>query len=77
MSGGSGSYYEPALLKSVDTFIAGDIREQIPAIAYESKTNYITLGHYWSETLGVKAIQAWCERTYKVETQFLNINNRI
>lgn len=77
VSGGSGSYYEPALLKGIDTFIGGDIREQIPAIAYESKTNYINLGHYWSETLGIKALQTWCEKNYKVETQFLNINNRI
>lgn len=77
VSGGSGSYYEPALLKGIDTFIGGDIREQIPAIAYESKTNYINLGHYWSETAGIKALQAWCETNYKVETVFLNINNRI
>lgn len=77
MSGGGGSYYEPALEKGVDTFITGDIREQHPAIAYESKTNYINLGHYWSETTGIKALQAWCEKKYKVETVFININNRI
>jgi dinuclear metal center YbgI/SA1388 family protein len=77
VSGGAGSYYEPALLKGIDTFICGDIREQIPAIAYESKTNYINLGHYWSETLGIKALQTWCEKNYKVETEFININNRI
>ena len=77
VSGGSGSYYEPALLKGIDTFIGGDIREQIPAIAYESKTNYINLGHYWSETIGIKALQTWCEQNYQVETVFLNINNRI
>ena len=77
VSGGSGSYYEPALMKNIDTFIGGDIREQIPAIAYESKTNYINLGHYWSETLGIKALQSWCEQNYKTETIFININNRI
>jgi len=77
VSGGSGSYYEPALQKGIDTFIGGDIREQIPAIAYESKTNYINLGHYWSETIGIKALQTWCEKNYTVETVFLNINNRI
>jgi len=77
VSGGSGSYYEPALKKGIDTFIGGDIREQIPAIAYESKTNYFNLGHYWSETPGIKALQNWCEKKYNVETFFININNRI
>lgn len=77
VSGGSGSYYEPALLKGIDTFIGGDIREQIPAIAYESKTNYINLGHYWSEKTGIKALRAWCEQQYEIDTIFLTINNRI
>lgn len=77
VSGGGGSYYEKALDLGVDTFITGDIREQHPAIAYESKTNYINLGHYWSETLGIKALQSWCEQKYNIETQFININNRI
>ncbi len=77
VSGGSGSYYEAALMRGIDTFIGGDIREQIPAIAYESKTNYINLGHYWSETVGIKALQKWCEEKYNIETVFININNRI
>ena len=64
-------------MRGIDTFIGGDIREQIPAIAYESKTNYINLGHYWSETVGIKALQKWCEEKYNIETVFININNRI
>lgn len=77
VSGGSGSYYETALNKGIDTYICGDILEQIPAIAYESKTNYINLGHYWSETLGIKALQSYCEKNYDIETIYININNRI
>ncbi len=77
VSGGAGSYYEAALKLGVDTYICGDIREQIPAIAYESKTNYINLGHYWSETLGIKALQSYCARNYDIETIYININNRI
>ncbi len=77
VSGGAGSYYEAALQLGVDTYICGDIREQIPAIAYESKTNYINLGHYWSETLGIQALQAYCEKNYGIETIYININNRI
>ncbi|MBW6458923.1 MAG: Nif3-like dinuclear metal center hexameric protein, partial [FCB group bacterium] len=77
ISGGGGSYYESALSKGIDTFITGDIREHIPAIAFESKTNYINIGHYWSETPGIKALQSYLENKYPIETVFLNINNRI
>jgi putative NIF3 family GTP cyclohydrolase 1 type 2 len=77
ISGGSGSYYEPALAKGIDTFIGGDIREQIPAIAYESGTNYLNIGHYWSEIPGIKALQSYLQEHFPIETEFININNRI
>jgi dinuclear metal center YbgI/SA1388 family protein len=77
ISGGAGSYYEIALAKGIDTYITGDIREHIPALAYESKTNYLNIGHYWSETPGIKALQSYLENKYPIETTFININNRI
>lgn len=77
ISGGSGSYYEAAIARGADTFIGGDMREQIPAIAYESKTNYLNIGHYWSETTGIKALQKHIENKFKIETAFITINNRV
>lgn len=77
VSGGGGSYYEKAIDLGVDTFITGDIREQHPAIAYESKTNYINLGHYWSEKVGIGALEQYCKDNYDIETIFIDINNRI
>ena len=77
VSGGGGSYYEAALDLGIDTFITGDIREQHPAIAFESKTNYINLGHYWSETIGIKALETWCKNNYDIKTEFIDIKNRI
>ncbi|MDZ7797354.1 MAG: Nif3-like dinuclear metal center hexameric protein [Candidatus Marinimicrobia bacterium] len=77
VSGGGAAYYEKALAMGVDTYITGDIREQIPAIAYETKTNYLNIGHYWSETLGIKALKAHLENKFELETRYFNINNRI
>lgn len=77
VSGGSGSYYEAAIARGADTFIGGDMREQIPAIAYESQTNYLNIGHYWSETTGVMALQKHIEDKFNVETTFISINNRV
>ncbi|MDZ7821858.1 MAG: Nif3-like dinuclear metal center hexameric protein [Candidatus Marinimicrobia bacterium] len=77
VSGGGASYYEKALAMGADTYITGDIREQIPAIAYESKTNYLNIGHYWSETLGVKALKTHLEQHFNIETRYFNINNPV
>lgn len=77
VSGGSSSYYETALAKGADTFIGGDIREQIPAVAYESKTNYLNIGHYWSETVGIKALQRHLEDKFNIETDFISVINRV
>ncbi|MDD3716109.1 MAG: Nif3-like dinuclear metal center hexameric protein [Candidatus Marinimicrobia bacterium] len=77
ISGGAGSYYEAALKKGIDTFIAGDIREQIPAIAFESRTNYLNIGHFRSEIPGISALQHHLEEKFQLETAFILIHNRI
>ncbi|MFA6618523.1 MAG: Nif3-like dinuclear metal center hexameric protein [Candidatus Neomarinimicrobiota bacterium] len=77
VSGGGAGYYEKAIDMGVDTYITGDIREQDPAIAFESKSNFINLGHYYSETLGIKALENHCKNNYNIETIFINVKNRI
>lgn len=77
VSGGGAGFYEKAIELGVDTYITGDIREQHPAIALESKSNYINLGHYYSETIGIKALESHCKKKYGIETIFINVKNRI
>ena len=77
VSGGGAGYYEKALAMGADTYITGDIREQVPATAYETASNYLNIGHYWSETLGIRALQSRLEEHFHIETRFININNRI
>lgn len=77
VSGGAAKYYAEAVKKGVDTFICGSVDEPTPAIAYETNTNFINLGHYWSEKPGILALQAAIEKQFGVETAFLEIANVI
>ncbi|MBN1550845.1 Nif3-like dinuclear metal center hexameric protein [bacterium] len=79
ISGGSSKTYrsEEFFEKGVDTFICGSIDEAIPAVSYETKTNFVNIGHYWSEKAGPLALQAEIARLFDVETSFVEIENTI
>jgi len=61
--------------EGIDTYITGEIDERIPAISLETNTNYIALGHYYSEKVGVLAIKKLLEIEFKVKTTFIDIEN--
>lgn len=77
ISGGSARNYrsEALLEKGVDTFICGSVEEATPAWSYESRTNFLNIGHYWSEKAGVRAVQALLEERFDIETLFVEIEN--
>lgn len=77
ISGGSSSYYEKAIELGVDTFICGEIKEQVPAISKETKTNFINIGHNNSEKPGVIKLMEIINSKFNVETKFINIDNFI
>ncbi len=76
-SGGSTDLYEEAVSMGADTFICGEIKEQIPAISLETETNFINLGHYYSEKPGIIALMNLVREKFKVETEFIEIPNLI
>jgi dinuclear metal center YbgI/SA1388 family protein len=77
ISGGAAKQYrsEQLLEKHVDTFICGNVEETTPAVSYETKTNFVNIGHYWSEKAGLLALQAEIQRRFAVETVFIEIEN--
>ncbi|MEA3500817.1 MAG: Nif3-like dinuclear metal center hexameric protein [Candidatus Marinimicrobia bacterium] len=75
VSGGAASWFEKAVDEGIDTYITGEIDERIPAISLETETNYIALGHYYSEKVGVLALQKLIKNKYKVKTTFIDIEN--
>lgn len=77
ISGASASYYEKCIELGVDTFICGEIKEQIPAISKETKTNFINIGHNNSEKPGILKLIEIIKNKFDVETKFIHIDNYI
>ncbi|GAK57001.1 hypothetical protein U27_03965 [Candidatus Vecturithrix granuli] len=79
ISGGAAGKYrsEDLLSKGVDTYISGSVDEATPAWSYETKTNFINLGHYWSEKSGPLALQQEIARLFDVKTEFIEVENVI
>lgn len=77
ITGGSSGYYDKAVAKGVDTYFGGDIKEKTPAFSLESRTNFINLGHYFSEKPGVLALKEKIEETFDVQTGYIEIANPV
>ena len=76
-SGGSAELYEDAIALGADTFICGEIKEHIPAISLETGTNFINIGHYYSEKPGVMELMKLISAKFDVETEFIEIPNPV
>lgn len=77
MTGESSGYYEKAVKEGADTFFGGDIKERIPAISIETRTNFINLGHYFSEKPGVLALKNLITQKFDVRTDYIEIPNPV
>ena len=77
ISGGASNLYEKAIEAGADTFICGEIKEHIPALSYETETNFINLGHYNSEKPGILALMTHIEKKFDVEVEYVDIPNPI
>ena len=67
--GGSDSFQEA---KDLDLFIIGDAPYHTFRFTRDFKRNTIILGHYASETVGVKSLMPLIKKTFKVEVVFLD-----
>ncbi len=76
-SGGSTDLYEEAVALGADTFICGEIKEHIPAISLETGTNFINLGHYYSERPGVIELMKKIGTEFDIETEFIEVPNPV
>jgi dinuclear metal center YbgI/SA1388 family protein len=77
ISGAASNLYEKAVERGVDTFICGDIKEHIPALSQETGTNFINLGHYYSEKPGVLELMKHLRENFAVTTGYVEIPNPV
>jgi len=69
--GGAINLLPEAVEKGLDAYITGEPKHSYYWMAKEEKINVIFLGHYLSETLGVKAIGKDIEDKFGLEVEFL------
>ena len=75
VSGGAHDMLEEAIREKADLYICGSRDEYVQELAREGKINFIAMGHYNSEKLGVLALKNYIDKKYKISTKFIDIKN--
>ena len=73
VSGGAAEDVDDAIKEGIDCFITGDSSHTEFHTAIEGGINMLSLGHYETETFGIKALGDYISRTYGIETEFIDI----
>lgn len=76
-TGAAQSYFEQATARGVDCFITGEVSEQTYHSAEESGVAFIAAGHHATERYGVKALGEYLAEKFKLEVEFVDINNPV
>ena len=76
-SGKGQNFIKDIDLTNLDAFITGEVSEDTIYIARENKLHFFAIGHYASETDGIKALSNWLIQKYQLDVTFIDINNPI
>ena len=77
ISGGSSRYYQLALDNDADTFLGGDMKENVVRELEEVGLNFIHAGHYNTEKFGVQALGEKLSQQFNLSCNFIDIPNPI
>ncbi len=69
---GSGSFALEQCYGKYDLFISGEPKQAVFHDAKDNQQNALFLGHYATETIGIKALGKWLESNFQLETFFIN-----
>ncbi len=75
VSGGAERFLKEAALAGADCYITGRVDEPVWDDAHEHGISYIGVGHYGSETVGVKALAQHLEERFSIPSVFLKTEN--
>ena len=74
-SGGAQGYIEQAVALGVDAYLTGEVSEQTVHVARECGIHFFAAGHHATERYGVQALGAHLAKKFKLECQFIDIEN--
>ena len=72
VSGGAVDELSQAVAENLDLYITGEAGHEIYHFCKESRINMLSIGHYASETYGVKAVAAQTEKDCGLKTLFID-----
>lgn len=75
VSGGAHDMLEQAIAQNADLYITGSRDEYVTETCREAQINFIAMGHYNSERLGIKALMDYVASNFDVETSFIEVQN--
>jgi len=75
VSGGAHYMFEQAIEAGADLYITGSRDEYVVEHCREAQINFIAMGHYNSEKLGIQALMQYVKDNFKVQTKFIDIPN--
>ncbi|WP_343034282.1 Nif3-like dinuclear metal center hexameric protein [Enterobacteriaceae endosymbiont of Donacia fulgens] len=76
-SGAGQKFLEKVIKYNIDVFITGEVSEMNFHIANENKIHFISAGHHATEKGGVIMLGNWLKKKFKLNTNFININNPV
>jgi dinuclear metal center YbgI/SA1388 family protein len=74
-TGGAQSWFEDSIKAGADAFITGEISEPQAHLARETGVAFLACGHHASERYGVQALGQALAQAYKIDYQFIDIDN--
>ncbi len=77
ISGAASPEFSLAKKLGADTYLSGDIREELFWEVKETKINYVNGWHYNTEKLGIKNLGKLISKKFKISVEFIDIPNEI
>ncbi len=72
ITGGAPHYIVQAHQDGFDTFVTGEAAEPTIYLAQDLAMNFLSLGHYRTETLGVRKLANHLATTHRLDSMFIN-----
>jgi dinuclear metal center YbgI/SA1388 family protein len=77
VSGGGSSTLAEAVALGLDAFITGEPTEHVMADAREGRIHFLAVGHYASETFGIRRLGDLLAERFGVNHRFIEVSNPI
>jgi dinuclear metal center YbgI/SA1388 family protein len=77
ISGGAVSSFAEAVADGLDAYLTGEVSEWVMTEARESRTHFVSAGHYATETFGIRRLGELVAERFGVEHEFIDVPNPV